>query len=139
RPRHTEQPEEVVVPRSAMDVEHEGARRVRDIGRVRAAAGEIPHEPGVDRSAHELAGLCALLRARDLVEDPTDFRTGEVRVDHKAGPLAYELLVPGGAEPLADGRARAALPDDGGVDGTARRALPHDRRFALVGNSDSGD
>ena len=56
-----------------------------------------------------------------------------------AGPLAYELLVARGAKSFADRGARPALPDDGGVYGTARRALPHDRRFALVGNADGGD
>src|SRR2546430_15196089 len=122
-----------------MDVEDERSRRVRDVGRVRAAAGELPDEPGVDRAADELAGLGTLLRTSDLIEDPTDLGPGEVRVDHQAGALAHQLLVTVGAQSLADGRACPALPDDGGIDRTARRTLPHDGRLALVCNADRGD
>src|SRR2546430_4451051 len=122
-----------------MDVEDERSRRVRDVGRVRAAAGELPDGPGVDRAADELAGLGTLLRTSDLIEDPTDLGPGEVRVDHQAGALAHQLLVTVGAQSLADGRACPALPDDGGIDRTARRTLPHDGRLALVRNADRGD
>ena len=104
-----------------------------------AAAGELPDEPGVDRAAHELARVGALLRARDLIEDPTDLGPGEVRVDHQAGALAHQPFVAIRAQSLADGRASPALPDDGGMDRTARRTLPHDGRLALVRNADRGD
>ena len=42
----------------------------------------------------------------------------------------------GGAEPLADRRARAALPNHGGVDWTTGVALPDDRRLALIRDPD---
>src|SRR5438094_5574041 len=122
-----------------MDVEDERSRRVGEVGHVRAAAGELPEERVVDRAAHELAGLGTLLRTSDLIEDPTDLGPGEVRVDHQAGALAHQLLVTVGAQSLADGRACPALPDDRGMDRTARRTLPHDSRLALVRNADRGD
>src|SRR5207248_2371467 len=43
------------------------------------------------------------------------------------------------AQSLADGSTCTALPDDGGMDRTARRTLPHDGRLALVRNADRGD
>src|SRR2546428_2965602 len=122
-----------------MDVEDERSRRVRDVGRVRVAAGELPDEPGVDRAAHELAGLGTLLRTSDLIEDPTDLGPGEVRVDHQAGALAHQLLVTVGAQSLADGRACPALPDNGGMARTGPPTPPHHRPLPLVRHSAPGD
>ena len=45
--------------------------------------------------------------------------------------LAHELI--------ADVRRAAALPDNGVVDGLARRLLPDDGRLALVGDADARD
>ena len=42
-------------------------------------------------------------------------------------------------ERVADVGRAPALPDDGEVDGLARRAVPDDRRLALVGDADGGD
>src|SRR5205823_13165820 len=98
------------VPHSAMDVEHERSRCVRHIGREGPAAGELPDEPRVDRPAHEIAGLGALLGARHLIQDPPYLRAGKVRVDDEPGAFADELFMAARAESLADGRARPALP-----------------------------
>src|SRR5207247_10067342 len=87
------------------------------------------------RAAHELAGLGTLLRTSDLIEDLTGLGPGEVRVGHQAGALAHQLLVTVGARSLADGSTCTALPDDGGMDRTARRTLPHAGRLALVRNA----
>src|SRR5205823_8752275 len=139
RGRDAEQPEQIGIPRSAMDIEHKRSRCVRYVGREDSAAGELPDEPGVDRPAHELAGFGPFLRTGDLIQDPPDFRAGEVRVDHEPGAFADELLMPGRTESFADRRARPALPDDRRVDRATRRAFPYYGRLALVGDPDGGE
>ena len=106
---------------------------------MHAAAGELPHQPGVDRSAEQLAGFRACLRAGNLIEDPAHLGRGEVGVDHQTGALAYQRLEPARPQLLADLRARAALPHHRGVDRSAGRAFPHDRGLSLVRDADSGD
>ena len=139
RAREVERAQQLVVPGSAVDVEDERPRRVRDGRNVSASAAEPPHQPRVDRSAEQLAAFGAGLRARNLVEDPADLRRREVRVDDEPGALAHERLEAVRTELLADGRARPALPDDRRVDRAARRALPDDGRLALVRDADRGD
>src|SRR5205823_12857620 len=53
--------------------------------------------------------------------------------------LPHLRLPPRVAQPLADGRARAALPHHRAVDRPAGRALPHHRRLALIGDADRRD
>ena len=50
-----EEREKIVVPDTAVNVEHERPRCVREVGRVRASPGQVPDQPRVDGSAHELA------------------------------------------------------------------------------------
>ena len=73
------------------------------------------------------------------VEDLGDLRAAEVGVDREARPGAEEGLVTGGPERVAAAGRHPALPDDGVGDRSARRALPDDRRLALVGDADAGD
>ena len=63
-----------------------------DVGDVRAAAGELPDEPGVDRAEGELAALGALARAGDVVEQPADLGAAEVGIDHQPGALAHQAF-----------------------------------------------
>ena len=44
-PGNVEDPEQLVVPSPLVDVEEQRARRIRDVGDVHPAAGELPHQP----------------------------------------------------------------------------------------------
>src|SRR3972149_5107151 len=77
-------------------------------------------------------------RLRHAVQEPLPLRAGEVGVQQQAGALAEERLQAAGAELLARPGGAPVLPDDRVGDGAAR-AVPDERRLALVGDADGGD
>ena len=122
------------------EVEAQRARGVGHVGGVHAAAGELPDEPGVDGAEGELAALGPAPRAGHVVEQPADLRAGEVRVEHEPGALAHERLR--ARRPSARRTAAAVRRHCQTIArwiGRAGRALPDDRRLALVGDADRGD
>ena len=112
---------------------------LRDVGDVRRAAGELPHQPAVDGAERQLAGLGPGPRAGDVVEHPRDLAAGEVGVDDQAGAFADEVFVAVALQAIAEIRGPAVLPDDRVVDGLAGLAIPDDGGLALVGDADGGD
>ena len=133
-----------------MDVEEERPAGVRDVGGVdgavvgrapgaREAAGQAPEQERVDGAEGELAALGTGASAGHGVEDVRDLRAGEVGIEREAGALPEEGLVAREAQPLARRRGDPALPDDRVGDRLARRAVPDDRRLALVGDPDRGN
>ena len=104
------------VPAQLADVEEHRPRGVRDVGRV--AAGELEHEPGVDRAEDGVAG------GLDVAQQPLDLGRREVRVEDEAGALADELLVAGLAELVAARGGAPVLPDERVVDRLAGVAGP---------------
>ncbi len=119
-----------------MDVEQHGPRGVGVVGDVHLAAGEFPDQPGIDGAEHQLAFAGALAAAFNVVQDPLDLGTGEVRVNHQTCGVLDVLLKTVALELLADLGAAAALPDDGVVDRAAGVAFPDYRGFTLVGDAD---
>ena len=105
----------------------------------RGAAGQAPEQERVDRAERELAALGTGASAGHGVEDVRDLRPAEVRVQGQSRPLAEERLVARGPQPLARGRRDPRLPDDRVGDRLAGRAIPDDRRLALVRDADRGD
>ena len=93
------------------------------------AVRELPDEPGVDRAEREA------LAAAVLAEEPLELRRREVRVGDEPGALAQQV----GVELTAALRGSAVLPDDRGRDRPSRRALPEQRRLALVRDRDRVD
>ncbi len=119
--RHLEQRQQLVVPGLARHVVEQGARRVADVGRMDRggaparidAAGQLPHQPGVDGAERELAARGAGARAGDRVEDPLQLGAGEVGIEHEAGL---------GAEGRLEAAARAARRRAARRAGPARRS-----------------
>ena len=103
------------------------------------AAGQPPDEPGIDGAEQDLAAFGPLAQAVVRVEQVLDLGAGEIGVDTRpvfsrktgSSPSAFSRSQIGGAG--------AALPDDGVGDRPAGRAIPEDRRFALIGDADRGD
>jgi len=136
--RDVENPQEIVVP-IAVEIHQHGARRVRGVGDVQGAAGEIPDEPRVDVAEEQIAGAGARLGVGNVVENPADLAGGKVGVDHQPG-LAGDLRAGWRARQLrAEVRRAPALPDDSGSDGPAALPVPHDGGLALVGDPDPRD
>ena len=139
RARDAEHVEELVVPVARVDVVHQRARGVRDVGDVERAPAKLPQQPAVDRAEGEVAGLGLLARAVDVVEDPPDLGAGEVGVDHEAGLLLEEVGVALVLELVAEAGRAPVLPHDRVVDGLPRLPVPDDRGLALVRDPDGGD
>ena len=74
-----------------------------------------------------------------MVEQPADLWRGEIRIDDEPGARCGKLAEPRLLPPLAYICRTAVLPDDRIMDRVAGRALPQDRRLALIGNAEYRD
>ena len=93
RARHAQQLQEFVVPLAGVDVEQQRARGVGGVGGVHLAAGQPPQQIAIDGAEHQFAAAGAFARARHLVENPGDFRSGEIGIDNETGPGRNRRLV----------------------------------------------
>ena len=136
-----EDPAHVLAPGEGADVHEHGARGVRDVRAVDAAVDaprHVPQDPGVRVAEQQIAGLGALARPFDVVQDPLDLGAGEVGGQPQAADLA-EAVRPLVAPELLDHlRGAHVLPDDRVVDGLSGVLVPHDGGLALVGDADGG-
>src|SRR6267378_8091044 len=89
---HAQQIQQLRIPLTHVDVVEERARSIRGVGDVRAVAGEMPDEPGIDGAEGELAALGARSRAGNMVQEPGDLGAAEIRIYHQAGALAHQTL-----------------------------------------------
>ena len=122
-----------------MDVEHHGTRGVGVIGNVNASLSHFPYQPGVNGAEQQLAAGSAFTGAFNVVEDPFQFGTGEVGVNHQAGVVTDVLFHPVFLQLFTDVSSTAALPHNRVVNRLAGFFFPHDGGFTLVGNTDTGD
>src|SRR3954469_11596513 len=67
---HAEQTEQFVVPFASLNIEEHGARSVARVGHMRATAGQIPNQPGINSAKRELPGFGHLFCAGNIVEYP---------------------------------------------------------------------
>jgi hypothetical protein len=74
-----------------------------------------------------------------MVENPRDLGGGEIGIEQQARARGDKRLRALRLQSGADIRRATVLPDDGVVDGSARGALPDERRLALVGDADGRD
>ena len=96
------------------------------------AAAEFPDEPRINGTEEEVALFGLFSRPFDGIQNPFDLRAGEVSVDDQAR-LFLEFVDQALFDQIfTNSRSLAGLPDDGVVNGTARRLIPYDSRFALV-------
>ena len=104
------------------------------------AAGELPDQPGVDGAERELARPRRARARRARCRASSGSWCREIGVDHEPGLRAGSASpAPSRLQPLAEVGGAAVLPDDRVVDRLAGRAVPDDRRLALVGDADRGD
>ena len=139
RHRHVEERADVRVPAAGADVVEQRARGVGGVGGVRAAAGQLPDQPGVDGPEQQLAPRRPLAGAGVGVEQPLELGAREVGVEQQAGALGDHRLVPGGAQLGAERAGAAVLPDDRPPERLAGRPVPDQRGLALVGDADRRD
>ena len=107
-----EEQEQALVPRRGAQIQQQGARRVRDIRRVDATAGQFPQQPAIDGAEGEFAPRRAPSSARNAVEQPGEFRAAEVRIEQQTGGATKQRLEATGFELGAQVRGAPILPYD---------------------------
>ena len=137
RPRHPERVQQLVVPIERAEVhQHRPAR----VGRVRhVPAGQVPDEPGVDRSEQHLAGLGSLAQARHLVEQPAQLGRREVGREREAALLFEAVLAMSLGELTDEPVGPRVLPGDRVVQGLTGCPVPHDGGLALVRDAEGDE
>ena len=95
-----------------------------------------PDEETVNCAETQLAGGGAFACAIHLVENPCEFRCGEIGVQQQAGLCGDCGFMTTILHHLADIGSAAILPDNGIMDWCARGAVPDNGCFALVGDAD---
>ncbi len=99
------------------------------------APGEVPHEPAVHGSEQQVTLLGSLPQPGSAVEQPAHFRSGEIRGERQAAPVAEAVLAKLGTELAAERVGARVLPDDGVVHGLAGMRVPHHGGLTLVGDT----
>ncbi len=103
------------------------------------AAGQFPHEPGVDGAGQQFSLPRRLAGAVHAIENPSDLGCREIGIKQQAGGLshlAFHALVP---QDIAEVGCTAVLPDDGRVDRLTAFLIPHHRGFTLIGDAKGGE
>ena len=103
------------------------------------AAGKTPDEPCLHGAEQQLSGFRLMPGTGHIFQDPADLGAGEIRVDDKTGLMPDGLRQPLIPQRVAVGGGAAALPDDGGADGSAGLFAPDDGSLPLVGDADGGN
>ena len=133
--RHTEQVTQFVRPCEAPDVEQHRAGGIGGVGDVGCTAGELPHEPRVDRAERHLGSVTHPTRT----EQPLELGGREVGIEDEPGGTPHERKVAADAQGIAAFGGPPVLPHDGGGERTVGRAVPHHGGLALVGDADGCD
>ena len=136
---NVEEGQQFVVPLAGDDVEEERAGGIGNVGGMDRAAGQTPQQERIYRSESDFAPFGARSQSGHIVQQPADFRAGEIGVERQAGSGAKEGFVSLTAQLVAQRGGAPVLPHDGIGDRSPGFALPEDRRFALVGDADGGD
>src|SRR5262249_39120847 len=115
------------------------ARGIGGVGCVNAAARQPPQQIGIDRTEGEFSARSTLARSGNIVEQPGELGSGEIRIEQEAGFGAEEGFVAFGFELCTESRGTPVLPDDGAMHGPAAGAVPQQSRLALIGYTDRGN
>ena len=131
--------EQLGIPLERIEVHQLRAARVGDVSEMLAAigaAGQLPHQEGVDSAKEHVAASGALACAGNVIEQPSNLEAREVTGERKAGARPEEFrarLCGESRDVIGDARI---LPDDGVAQRDARASVPEHRRLALVRDAD---
>ena len=123
-----------------VDVEQQRARRVARVRDVRCAAGQFPDQPACRSCRTRVRPLRARARAPGTLSSIQRSFVPEKYASSTRPVFARESRLQAARFQLIAKTCRApVLPHDRVAYGLAGRAVPHDRRLALIGNADGGD
>ena len=103
------------------------------------SAGEVPNQPGVHCAGAQLSPFRPCAGTGHVVQNPLDFRAGEIGVNQQSGLLRHHLPQAVRFQLVTDGGGPAALPHNGIVDGGTGLAVPEDGGLPLVGDAQGGN
>ena len=138
RRRDPEEIQQLGIPLQRVDIEQHGARCIGDIGHMHLPAGEVPHQPAVHGTEPQVSRIGHGTRSGNVLQDPPDLGRAEIRIDDQPGlfpdaggeALRFQAVAIIGRPPV--------LPNDGMADGLARAGVPDNGGFPLVGDADTG-
>src|SRR6185295_5072442 len=96
--------EKARVPTVAADVVEERAARVRCVGGVDLAGGELPEEPGIHRAEGQRPAGGARASALHVSKEPLELGGREIRIEPEPGDAGDPALLSGAAEGRASVR-----------------------------------
>ena len=139
RGRNMEKLKQFIVPLLRMNIEQHCAGSIRDVRNKFRPARQLPDQPGIDRSETELSTFSPLADTFHMIQNPAYLGRGKIGIDHQACLLLDHRSIPLCLQLLAIIGRTPVLPDDGVIDRETGFAIPYDRRFALIGNTDTSD
>ena len=129
----------LLVPVAFCEIVQHRAGGVGVVRQVYAAAGELPHKPGVNGAEQQFARVRLFPCTGHVVQDPLDLCAAEVRVDLQTCNTAYKFRTACPLEFSADIRGAAALPYDGIIHRPPGSFFPHYSGLALIRDTYGGN
>ena len=121
------------------DIIHKSTRSVGVICNMSFAAREFPDEPAVNRTENQVASFSFCSCTFNVIENPFDFRAGEISINDKTRLLLELVNQAFFLEVFADRSRLTGLPYDCVINRTARVLIPNNSGFALVRDTDCCD
>ena len=119
-----------------MDVVQHSAGGVARVGSVYGSVGQLPNQPGIYSAEEELALLGARACTRHLVQQPGQFGRREIRINDQARRISDVGLQAIRLHAGTELGCALVLPNQRVMYGLPTVAIPDDRRFSLVGDTD---
>mmetsp|Transcript_23336 Transcript_23336/g.48427 ORF Transcript_23336/g.48427 Transcript_23336/m.48427 type:complete len:232 (+) Transcript_23336:884-1579(+) len=134
--------DQLLLESARFQIHEQPSRGVADVGGKSPPASEFPQEPRIDGAEADLSTflrIADILPQRgDVIQEPLDLASGEVRGDGQTGLASKErFAVRGrGEDGFDDVVGAGVVPDDGVVVGLAGGSVPGQGGFSLVGDAD---
>ena len=101
--------------------------------------GQIVDQPGIHRSKKKLSLFGSFSCTRYIVQDPGNLRAAEISIRYKTCAFPDHLSIACRHQFIDLWCCPPALPDNSIVNRLSRLLIPDDRRFSLVGDTNSAD
>ena len=140
RQRHAAGGAQRLVPGQRFKREQRGPRSLAVVGEMRAATGEVPHQPASRRFPPPVRrARPGAPHAGDVVDQPGQLAGAEVRVVEQPRPLTHHLVESLGLPARDDRVGLLRHPHDRRMDRFAAAAVPDQAGLAMGGDTDRGD
>ena len=137
--RNVQQRQQLIIPTIGVNIKEQRAARVRRVGRMNLATGEIPDQPRVHRAKTQLTVFGAGPGTRHVVQQPLKLGAGKISIEHEPRFLLNQLRFARRFQFITQPRRATVLPDDGIRNRSSGGAVPQHCGFALIGDANRRD